>query len=223
MVDIPNGQHILLIGTNSYADGMSDQVDGRTLRHVHRRGEVLQAATEHVLDHGLDGLTLRKIARDVGVSHATLVHHFVSKERLVAEIVDLVLADTLQVPDVVKDQRDTLREIWRRLTRDSEGRYAKLFVAITGQAVYGGSALRNAVAASMQHRAVLIAEGLVRHGVPREQAQPAATAFLATMRGLFSDLVITGDHERVDAAFEDALSQLEERVTGRTGISSLQQ
>lgn len=200
---------------------MDERVDGRTQRHVHRRGEVLRAATEHVLDHGLDGLTLRKVAKDVGVSHATLVHHFASKERLVAEIVDLVLSETLRVPEVPKGRRDTLREIWRNLSRESGHRHARLFVAITGQAVYGDPELRQAVASSIEHRASLMAEGLVRHGFSREQAQPAATALLATMRGLFSDLAITGDRDRVDAAFEDMLAQLEQRVVRQNNVGAV--
>jgi len=191
---------------------MEKQDDGRKLRHAHRRDELLRAATEHVLDHGLDGLTLRKIARTVGVSHAALVHHFATKERLVTEIVELALADTLRLPDAPKDRQSPLRGIWKRLTEDTEKRYAKLFVAITGQAVHGDPALREAVASSMRHRAELIADGLTRYGLPRPQAQTAATSVLATMRGLFTDLIITGDRERVDAAFDDALTQLENRV-----------
>ncbi|WP_414171570.1 TetR/AcrR family transcriptional regulator [Clavibacter tessellarius] len=75
-----------------------DPVDGRRLRYAHRRGELLRAATEHVLEHGLDDLTLRGLADGVGVSHATLVHHFATRDGLIAEIVERVLAETFSSP-----------------------------------------------------------------------------------------------------------------------------
>jgi AcrR family transcriptional regulator len=39
----------------------SERVDGRTLRFQHRRPELLAAATEYVLDHGIAGLSLRRL------------------------------------------------------------------------------------------------------------------------------------------------------------------
>lgn len=196
---------------------MSERVDGRKLRYMHRRGEVLRAATEHALDHGLDDLTLRKVAQAVGVSHATLVHHFDSKERLVAEIVELVLAETLAVPDLPADHPDPLREIWRRATDESGRRHVKLFIAITGQAVFGDPMLAKALASSMEQRTALLAAGLAQRGCPPSRARAVATSLLAGMRGLFVDLIITGEEERVGAAFEDMIAELECRIAGWSG------
>lgn len=194
-----------------YADGM-ERVDGRKLRFQHRRGEVLSAATEHALEEGLDDLSLRKVAQSAGVSHATLVHHFSSKDRLVAEIVDRVLSETLSLPDLPRDHPDPVRAIWRRATSPSARRYVRLFVAITGQAMYGDPALSKAVAASMNQRIDLIAAGLIRHGCYESRARTLATSLMATLRGLFVDLLTTGDEQRVNAAFEDFAKQVERRV-----------
>ncbi|MEB3367736.1 TetR/AcrR family transcriptional regulator [Saccharopolyspora mangrovi] len=193
---------------------MEERVDGRKLRFQHRRGEVLTAATEHALEKGLDDLSLRKVAQSAGVSHATLVHHFASKDRLVAEIVDRVLAETLSVPDLPRDDPDPMRAIWRRATGERGRRYVRLFIAITGRAMYGDPALVDAVASSMRQRTELIAAGLVRHGCPEAEAQTVATSLLAGMRGLFVDLLTSGDEQRVNAAFEDLVTELERRVTG---------
>lgn len=191
---------------------MEERVDGRKLRFQHRRGEVLAAATEHALEQGLDDLSLRKVARTAGVSHATLVHHFNSKDRLVAEIVDRVLAETLALPDLPRDDPDPLRAIWRRATGEEGRRHVRLFVAITGRAMYGEPALATAVAASMRQRTDLIAAGLVRRGCPEPQAGAVATSLLAGLRGLFVDLLTSGDEHRVGAAFEDLVTGLERRV-----------
>ncbi|MDR7381802.1 TetR/AcrR family transcriptional regulator [Promicromonospora iranensis] len=190
---------------------MNGYVDGRKLRFEHRRGEVLRAATEHALDHGLAGLSLRKVAQTVGVSHATLVHHFSTKDQLVAEIVDLVLTQSLALPDLADDDPEPLGTIWRRATSDQGRRYIRLFTAITGHAMHDNPMLRDAVARSMQQRTALLAAGLVRHGCPEPEAVALATSLLSTLRGLLVDLLVTDDEKRVRAAFDDLATELDRR------------
>lgn len=197
--------HLDRVGT------VNGHVDGRKLRFEHRRGEVLRAATEHALDHGLAGLSLRKVAQTVGVSHATLVHHFSTKDELVAEIVDMVLAQSLALPDLADDDPEPLETIWRRATSDEGRRYVRLFTAITGHAMHDNPMLRDAVARSVQQRTTLLAAGLVRHGCPEREATPLATSLLSTLRGLLADLLVTDDEKRVRAAFDDLAGELGRR------------
>ena len=192
-------------------DTVNERVDGRKLRFEHRRAEVLRAATEHALDHGLSGLSLRKVAQSVGVSHATLVHHFTTKDDLVAEIVDLVLADPLALPDLADDDPAPMETLWRRATSSEGRRYIRLFTAITGQAMHGNPVLRDAVARSIRQRTSLFAADLVRHGCPAPESIPLATSLLSTLRGLLVDLLVTGEDERVRAAFEDLDTELRAR------------
>jgi AcrR family transcriptional regulator len=188
-----------------------EHVDGRRLRFEHRRAEVLRAATEHALDHGLAGLSLRRVAQTVGVSHATLVHHFSTKDELVAEIVDLVRARSLALPDLADDDPEPLETTWRRATSDDGRRYVRLFTAITGHAMHDNPTLRDAVARSIQQRTTLLAAGLVRHGCPETEATTLATSLLSTLRGLLVDLLATDDEKRVRAAFDDLAVELGRR------------
>ncbi|MDA3804695.1 TetR/AcrR family transcriptional regulator [Clavibacter sp. CT19] len=178
-----------------------DPVDGRRLRYAHRRGELLRAATEHVLEHGLDDLTLRSLADGVGVSHATLVHHFATRDGLIAEIVARVLAETFSSPDLVAGADDPLRALWTRATDPEGRRHVRLFVAITGRSMHGDPPFADAVARSLRDRTALIAGALEAAGRPAAEASAAATVILGVMRGLMVDLLLTGDRERVDAAF----------------------
>lgn len=191
---------------------VNERVDGRKLRFEHRRAEVLRAATEHALDHGLADLSLRKVAQTVGVSHATLVHHFTTKDDLVAEIVDLVLARSLAMPDLADDDPAPLESIWRRGTSDDGLRYVRLFTAITGHAMHGNPTLRDAVARSMRQRTALLATGLARHGCPETEATALATSLLSTLRGLLVDLLVTDEYDRVRAAFADLDAELARRA-----------
>jgi AcrR family transcriptional regulator len=51
-----------------------------------RRAEILRVAREHFARNGFHAASLRAIAADVGVSHAAVLHHFPTKEELLAEI-----------------------------------------------------------------------------------------------------------------------------------------
>ena len=178
-----------------------DPVDGRRLRYAHRRGELLRAATEHVLEHGLDDLTLRGLADGVGVSHATLVHHFATRDGLIAEIVERVLAETFSSPDLVAGAEDPLRALWARATAPEGRRHVRLFVAITGRSMHGDPPFADAVARSLRDRTALVAGALEAAGRPPAEVSAAATVILGVMRGLMVDLLLTGDSARVDAAF----------------------
>ncbi|OOB90846.1 hypothetical protein B0T42_09420 [Rathayibacter sp. VKM Ac-2630] len=177
-------------------------MDGRSLRYAHRREELLEAATEHVLEHGLTGLSLRRIAVSAGVSHATLEHHFTSRDRLIAEIVDRVLAVTFADPEVSRGDADPLRAIWASATGERGRRYVRLFLAITGQSMHQEPVFADAVARSVRTRVELIAVALEEEGRSRSVALAVATLILGVMRGLLADLLLTGDEERITAAFD---------------------
>ncbi|MBY3846686.1 hypothetical protein HQN91_02725 [Rhodococcus fascians] len=59
----------------------------------------------------------------------------------------------------------------------------------------------------------LIADRLRADGWTEEQAIPRATLFLAQIRGLQLDLLLTNDHVRLDAAFEISLDHLHHGTT----------
>jgi AcrR family transcriptional regulator len=78
-----------------------------------RREAILQAAQKRLARLGADGLRLQDIARDVGVSHPTILHHFGSRDGLivalvqhigeafVAEIIRRIPLGTSPIPDEV--------------------------------------------------------------------------------------------------------------------------
>ena len=66
-----------------------------------RREQILNAAHAVALREGIDGVTVRAVAAEAGLSHGLLVFYFGQKEQLVAALLDRVLATAalLQVPD----------------------------------------------------------------------------------------------------------------------------
>jgi AcrR family transcriptional regulator len=199
---------------------MAQRVDGRSLRYQHRRGELLEAAGEYVLENGVASLSLRRVADAVGVSHVTLQHHFGNKEQLVGEIVEHLLERTLipqgvysdGTPDSGLDLPTRWRAMWAHLTSPPGQRDIRLFVEVVGQSQFEGADYAPAVKRSINHRLDLIAANVIALGCPEEDARGFATLTLATLRGLLVDLLATGERQRLDEAFETYLAGAEHRA-----------
>lgn len=59
---------------------------GAYAKGLARRQEILDAAIQVFARRGADRTSLRAIAQEVGVTHAALIHHFGSLERLLVEV-----------------------------------------------------------------------------------------------------------------------------------------
>lgn len=59
---------------------------GSYAKGVARRQEILDRAIEVFAERGADGTSLRRIAEAIGVSHATLLHYFDSREQLLVAV-----------------------------------------------------------------------------------------------------------------------------------------
>lgn len=184
---------------------MSDAVDGRTSRHAHRRPELLARGAEALLDQGLSRVSMRPFAQSIGVSHATLLHHFVSKENLLGELVGHLADRELEYWASLTEQPDrTLlaRQIWTRYSSPRGQKMFRLMYEAVGlrshdEQLYGPLAER--MAAPWQ----LALEDLVAASpAPPEEARSLATLAIGQFRGLQLDLLATQDHDRVNAAFE---------------------
>ena len=55
--------------------------------HGNLRQELIDCAIKMIGEAGVEGLSLRKVARELGVSHAAPAHHFKSKDDLLREII----------------------------------------------------------------------------------------------------------------------------------------
>ncbi|WP_324192684.1 TetR/AcrR family transcriptional regulator [Nocardia transvalensis] len=190
-----------------------ERIDGRKLRYQHRRPELLEAATEYVLDHGVSDLSLRPVAQALGISHASLIRHFATKDALITEVVQKIRTD-VQARIRAVDSSETgtgaemLRAVWRRLCEPKERRQFRVLFELAAAHASG-------VGATDMAQALVtdwfdeVEQALIRYGWPPDTATQAATFVLAQMRGLQIDFVATGDRNRVDQAFEMMIDLLE--------------
>ncbi len=99
-----------------------------------RRARVLQAATDHVAQHGLDGLSLRPLSAALSTSPRMLLYDFGSKESLVSAIMDEVRSRQAAVINEVYHGRSSSRAsvtaLWRWLLQPEHAGYVRLYAQV---------------------------------------------------------------------------------------------
>ncbi|MDI9976763.1 TetR/AcrR family transcriptional regulator [Rhodococcus sp. IEGM 1307] len=189
----------------------AERVDGRTLRYQHRRPELLAAATEYVLDHGFGDVSLRPIAHALGVTHATLLRHFSSKDELLLQVLEKIHADfqeRLRTDAELRAADSTaafVRIVWRRLCEPREQRQFVLLFELVGRTGREPDRGGRLVQSIINDWLLPVEERLGQEGWPPDEASTMSTLVLAQVRGLQLDLIMTRDRDRVDRAFESTV------------------
>lgn len=72
---------------------------GRKSKSDIRRKEILEACYKQIEEEGLDGITLKKVGKRMGVAPSLIMHYFKNKEELIKSLVDymLDLMDTVYI------------------------------------------------------------------------------------------------------------------------------
>lgn len=161
-----------------------------------RRAELLNAAIDYAIDHGVAELTLRPLARALGVQPNTLTHHFGTKEQLLSEILNGV-RDRLRA---MREQsradasHNPLWDVWRWTADPAREAFFRFFFEAYGVALRRpgdyNPFLQRVVTDWIDPRAPV-----------------AATLELALLRGLLLDLLTTGDRGRIEQALSHFCQQ----------------
>lgn len=82
--------------------------------HGDLRRTLLDATLELIAERGVDGFTLREVARRAGVSHAAPYHHFADRAALVAALVEESFA---QLDQAMREATESVKNARDRLAR----------------------------------------------------------------------------------------------------------
>jgi AcrR family transcriptional regulator len=162
---------------------------------------LLDAAIDYAATHGLADLSLRPLAEALGTHAPVLLHHFGSKERLIAEVLvgvqDRVRA--LGRAAEARQQRSGLPAVWSWV---SDPAHEQLLVAFF-------EAYAVALRQPEQHATFL--DTVVQDWLDTPMAAVddiSATLAIAVVRGLALDRLTTHDRARTDAAMRRFLRWL---------------
>jgi AcrR family transcriptional regulator len=164
---------------------------------------LLAAAADYVQEHGLGEFSVRACAEAIGTSHRMLLHHFRSKEHLLAAVIAEIRRR--QMTDAVTSvsagsatPTSVGRNLWQSITADAAALRRNL--EVVGLALLEPDRYGEITVASIEGYAAGTA-AMLEGRVPDELRLPLATAITAAIGGLQIDLMLTGDRARVDAAY----------------------
>lgn len=160
------------------------------------RTRILEAARELVATRGFHGTSMSRIATRVGISSATIYHHFSSKDQLYHELYRILKSDAVQAAAAgMNNNTELLREKLFRLNRQ----YVTHMLHHPQDASYIAQYERSTYYAEAPHietREALteLVEEAIRQGIYR---QPIALlrAFSTGVAGLIAELHAVGELE----------------------------
>jgi AcrR family transcriptional regulator len=173
------------------------------------RERLLAAAVDYAAEHGISDVSLRTLATGLGTSHRMLIHHFGSKEGLLAAVVTEVerrqreaLADLDRDLEAGASRAETARAWWQRFADPALWPYERLFFELYAQALQGRTHALALTEDLLEPWIGPVAELYERRGVAPRRARAAARLGVAVTRGLLLDLLASGERAGVDDAME---------------------
>ena len=190
---------------------MENRADGRTLRHAHRRPELLARSAEHVLARGISGLSMRSLAAELGLTHATLTHHFGGRDALLAQVIEWLADRELAFwadgePDL--SLADLTRRLWDHYTSPEGAALFRLMFEAVGLMDQERELYRDLLQRMVFPWQTALCQLVEAQGVDPARAETLATLAVAQFRGLQLDLLATGDRARVERALETWLTDV---------------
>jgi len=180
--------------------------DGRSSRHDDRRRQLMDDAVAYVLREGLAGLSIRPMAEALGISHRTLLHHFGSKEQMVARVLNEIRRQ--QMEDLrlraLREAQDPLTMLdagWAYASRPERLPFWRAFFEIYGIAAKNPAQYADFLDSVIKPWLDSAVRATIKAGVPQARAEALMTLTQAATRGLILDLLTTGDRRRVERAY----------------------
>lgn len=185
---------------------------------VRTRSEVLRAVTLLIGEQGIDGMTMRQVARATGMSTGTINYHFTNKRSLILAALDAAPAAPASGEEGTPLQR--LQALFRGFVLEDLDRRAwwRFWVEVTAQAARDADLRdrqRNRMESQRQDVEDLVALG-VQRGELRPDLDPALIAepLLALAYGLAVQQLISPDAATVRRA-SDALEGSIREISAR--------
>jgi len=186
---------------------------------VEMKRELLDQVVEYLAEHGLGDMSLRPMAAALGTSPNRLVHHFGSKQELLAA----ALARATRIQEDVRDewlrrqpnmtQANQLRKWWKWLN-DSPKNLALTRLGLEAATLeatntgLSGEVRAEQIGVWREH----IEQRLLLEGVPRAAVVIEASLLKGLFTGLVVDLMATGDRQRLTRALEQGLKRHESDI-----------
>jgi AcrR family transcriptional regulator len=181
-----------------------------------RREELLDRVTDHVLTHGLIGLSLRPVAAAAGTSDRMLVYHFGTRDELVSAVVartnERAMAAVRALPGA-PSVRSGVNRLWEAYRAEPLNSCMDVYCQAAATGLIGREPHRSDARASGELWAATLRDYLVRCGAPVRRVARIVTLVDSALYGFHLDL-ITDRPEELARGVDDLARAAEFLATG---------
>lgn len=177
---------------------------------LEKRQEILDGVLRYIAQQGLDELSLRPLAAELGTSARMLVYYFGSKEQMLIQALQAYRPNMDALFSDVTDAamlRQRLRTFYNASLDGDEGQSVRVLLQILGAACASETAFAD-YAQSTIHAFVRTLERILAATPGVNEPVAVATILVSALRGIVQDNLITGDAERASEAVDLLLSSL---------------
>lgn len=156
-----------------------------------RRDDLLDQVTDHVLEHGLIGLTLRPVAAAIGTSDRMLIYHFGDRDSLVSAVVARATERAIEAVDALPPAptvRSAVNRLWASYRTEPLHSCLDIYCQAAASGLIGQEPYRSDARASNERWAASLREYLVRCGAPRRRVARIVTLVDSALYGFNLDL-----------------------------------
>ena len=185
----------------------------RSYHHGNLRAALLAQADQTLRDHGLDGLSLRELARQIGVSHGAPRRHFADRQALLDALAESGFARLgaelrAAAESAGEDYEARLRATSLAYVRFAISDAALLELMFAGKHREQTGALHQAADRAFSIILELIDEGQTNHALEPGEPQRIGLLLFATMQGIAA-LVTAGmvAPDQIDSLVADAIGR----------------
>lgn len=186
---------------------MSDAID--------RRSVLLEAIIDHVVEHGIDGLTLRRLSETTGSNNRMLLYYFGSRDQIVVTALQQATQRFPRVLEVPGHLRDTsvplcerLDEAWRALAAPENLPFHRLFFQVFGLAAFEPHRWEGLLVEVGFQWLDDLTDSIVADGLDRPAARRLAGQVISLWRGLEMALLSGVPADALDVAAFDGHQRL---------------
>ncbi|WP_338903072.1 TetR/AcrR family transcriptional regulator [Streptomyces nigra] len=186
-----------------------------------RQAELLEAAYQYAIAHGLADLSLRPLAEAIGSSPRVLLFLFESKDGLLRALLARARADELALLDRVRQPQSpaglvpAVERLWTWLAATEHRPLLRLWAeAYTRSLVQPDGAWAGFARATVEDWLGVLAGFQPPPERDSEDGAIRRTLALAVLRGALLDLLATDDDARLTVAVEHQLALLQGSTTG---------
>ena len=169
------------------------------------RLQLLERIVDYAFSNGVASLSLRPLAKELGVTPGLLLYHFRSKEELTVEILKHAGDQQRKLFESLQTDDDALpgeicRAVWSIVAGPGARSLFRLFFEVYGLALIDRERFPTFFPGAVENWLGFLARPYARAGISADEARVRATVVLAGFRGFLLDLCATDDDARVARA-----------------------